>query len=169
MITIFYTLIGDCMKKGIIIPLIIIVVICIGIGVYFLFFNKEKEPIEVEECPKVVDNFKIIVNDKELVVKIENNKTANELIDKLDEGNITIEAEEYGGFEKVGELGFKLPRADKYTVTSAGDVVLYNGDEIVLFYGTNTWNYTKIGKIDISEEELKSILGEGDITYTITK
>ena len=115
------------------------------------------------------DNFKIIVGEKELVVKIENNKTTSELIKKLEEGNITIEAKEYGGFEKVGELGFKLPRADKYTVTSTGDVVLYNGDEIVLFYGTNTWNYTKIGKIDISEEELRSILGDGDITYTIAK
>ena len=157
------------MKKGIIIPIVIIVIIALVIGIYFIFFNKEKEQEEIVEEPKVVDNFKIIVGEKELVVKIENNKTTNELIKKLEEGNITIEAKEYGGFEKVGELGFKLPRSDKYTVTSTGDVVLYNGNEIVLFYGTNTWNYTKIGKIDISEEELRSILGDGDVTYIITK
>ena len=156
------------MKKIYILSIIIVGLLIIGFTSYFLFFKKD-EPEEVLECPEVVDKIRFIFEDKELEVKLANNSTSNKLVEKLDEGNITIEATEYGGFEKVGELGFKLPRADKYTKTEVGDVLLYNGTEIVIFYDTNTWNYTKIGKIDITQEELKEILGEGDITYTIAK
>ncbi len=156
------------MKKTYIIIAIIVGLAAIGISIYFIFSKKEKV-VEENVTQEVVDKVKIIIGEKELIVNLENNSTANKLVEKLEEGNITIEATEYGGFEKVGDLGFKLPRADKYTQTKVGDVLLYNGNQIVIFYGTNTWNYTRIGKIDISQEELKDILGDGDITYTITK
>ena len=157
------------MKKVLLITVICLITISIGILCYIKFFKGEKEVIEEVNDTEVVDSIKIIIEDKELVVKLENNSTTKALIEKLNDNNLTIEAKEYGGFEKVGQLGFKLPRRDKYTQTKVGDVMLYNGDEITIFYDTNTWNYTKIGSIDISKEELMEILGDGDIIYTIAK
>ena len=157
------------MKKIIIIIVSVLLVVTISI-LLIVKFNK-KEEIEVPEKEfKVIDQVKLIINDEELILKLENNLATNALVEKLDNGDITFEAKEYGGFEKVGELGFKLPRTDKYTKTKPGDVVLYSGDQISIFYGENTWNYTMLGKIENkSEEELKSILGEGDVTVKITK
>ena len=83
--------------------------------------------------------------------------------------DIVVNAHEYGGFEKVGDLGFSLPREDTNITTSAGDIVLYQGNQISLFYNSNSWSYTKLGKIqNISSNELKNILGNGDVTITFT-
>ena len=119
---------------------------------------------------KTVDNAKYIklkVNGQTLDVKLENNKATKVLIEKLKKGSIKINAEEYGGFEKVGELGFSLPTSDKYIKTSPGDLVLYNGDEISLFYNSNSWEYTKLGKVQ-NVKDLKKILGTGDVTITLS-
>lgn len=157
------------MKKKIIIVVSIILVIVLAI-VLILVLNKKEEPVKTDEETKVIEEIKLIVDDKELIVKLEKNLTSDALLEKLDSGDITIDLEEYGGFEKVGDLGFKLPRADKYLKTSPGDVILYNGNQITIHYGTNTWNYTKIGKItNVNEEELKEVLGEGNVTIRITK
>ena len=67
----------------------------------------------------------------------------------------------------MGELGFSLPRSDKYITTSLGDIVLYNGDEISLFYNSNSWSYTKLGKVQ-NTKDLKSILGTGDATLVFS-
>ncbi len=148
----------------------IAIFILIAVIVVILLLQNKKEEVVIEPVEqKLPETIKIIVNETELIVNLEDNRTKKALLEKLDEGDIIINAQDYGDFEKVGDLGFSLPRSDKYTKTEPGDVILYSGNQIVLFYGTNTWNYTKIGKINITEEELKSILGEGDITYTITK
>ena len=74
----------------------------------------------------------------------------------------------YGGFEQVGSLGTTLPRQDKETVTEAGDIVLYSGNQIVVFYGSNSWAYTRLGKItDRTASEMKDLLGNGDTTLTL--
>ena len=76
----------------------------------------------------------------------------------------------YGGFEQVGSLGQSLPRNDVQTTTSAGDIVLYSGNQIVVFYGSNSWAYTRLGRIsDKTAEELTALLGNGDVTITIGK
>ena len=76
----------------------------------------------------------------------------------------------YGGFEQVGSLGQSLPRNDVQTTTSAGDIVLYSGNQIVVFYGSNSWAYTRLGRIsDKTAEELTALLGNGDVTITIEK
>ena len=76
----------------------------------------------------------------------------------------------YGGFEQVGALGFDLPRDDRRTTTQPGDLVLYQGNQIVVFYGTNTWEYTGLGHIaDQSEEDLRTLLGNGNVTLTLRK
>ena len=74
----------------------------------------------------------------------------------------------YGGFEQVGEIGTSLPRNDVQTTTSAGDIVLYSGNQIVIFYGNNSWAYTRLGHItDLSEEKLTELLGDHDVTITL--
>ena len=121
---------------------------------------------------RTVDNAKHIklkVNGHTWDVKLENNKATKELLAKLKKGDIKIKAHEYGGFEKVGALGFSLPASDKYISTSAGDIVLYEGNQISLFYESNSWDYTRIGKVQkVTASELKSILGSGDVALTLS-
>ena len=75
----------------------------------------------------------------------------------------------YGGFEQVGPLGRGLPRDDRQTVTAPGDIVLYSGNQIVVFYGSNSWAYTRLGHITgQSAEDMASLLSRGDVTITIT-
>ena len=89
--------------------------------------------------------------------------------EKLKNGDIIVNAHEYGGFEIVEDLGLSLPREDTNITTSAGDIVLYQGNQISLFYNSNSWSYTKLGKIlNVSSSELKNILGNGDVTITFT-
>lgn len=107
------------------------------------------------------------VNNHVLKVKLEDNSAAKALMNKLKKGDVTIHAEDYGGFEKVGDLGFSLPRSDKYITTSAGDIVLYEGDEISLFYNSNSWSYTKLGKVQ-NIKDLKKILGTGDVKLVLS-
>jgi hypothetical protein len=76
----------------------------------------------------------------------------------------------YGGFEQVGSIGQSLPRSDTQTTTASGDIVLYSGDQLVVFYGSNTWAYTRLGKIvDKTPEEMEELLGNGDVTITLSK
>ena len=121
---------------------------------------------------KTVDgdkHIKLKVNGHTLDVRLSNNKAADELFNKLKKGNIKINADEYGGFEKVGYLGFSLPASDKYISTSPGDIVLYDGNQISLFYRSNSWEYTRLGKVQkVTANELRNILGSGDVTLTLS-
>lgn len=111
------------------------------------------------------DSVKVKINDNVFDVKLENNSATQEFIKELKKGNVTVNASEYGGFEKVGNLGFSLPTSDKNIGTVPGDIVLYQGDKISLFYGSHSWSYTKIGKIDnVDSNKLKEVLGSGDVT-----
>ena len=111
------------------------------------------------------DLVKVKINDEVFDVKLENNSATQELIKELKKGNVTVNASEYGGFEKVGELGFSLPTSDENIGTVPGDIVLYQGDKISLFYGSHSWSYTKLGKIDdVDSNKLKEVLGSGDVT-----
>ena len=83
------------------------------------------------------DSVKVKINDEIFDVKLENNSATQELIKELKKGNITVNASEYGGFEKVGELGFSLPTNDENVETNPGDIVLYQGDKVSLFYSSH--------------------------------
>jgi len=129
-----------------------------------------ENPTEKEEH-SMPSEIKITVSGKTLPVKIEGNMATKALVEALRGSSITYEADDYGGFEKVGALGRTLPSDNKQISTSAGDVVLYNSSNIVLFYGSNTWSYTRLGKIQYeSLDELKSFLkaGEGNISVTLS-
>ena len=113
----------------------------------------------------------ISVSGKTMQVKIVDNVATRALVDALRGSSITYEASDYGGFEKVGALGRSLPTADSQMQTQAGDVVLYNGNQIVLFYGSNSWSYTRIGRMEYGTlDALKSFLkaGQGKITVTLS-
>ena len=117
------------------------------------------------------ETIKITVSGKTLPVKIEDNEATKALVAALSEASITYDAKDYGGFEKVGNLGFSLPASDTQITTGPGDVILYSGNQIVLFYGTNSWSYTRIGKMEYGTlDELKVFLkaGQGKITVTLS-
>jgi len=82
---------------------------------------------------------------------------------------LTISMSRYGDFEQVGSIGRIIYREDIQTTTNFGDIVLYSGDKIVIFYGSNTWSYTRLGHIELSEEEMAELLSHSDVTITISE
>lgn len=124
--------------------------------------NESKEQTEMKKTDEstLTDNqIRVTVGSSSFIVNLENNETAKALQEMLVDEDLTISASNYGGFEKVCQLGKTLPRNDKQITTEAGDVMLYSGNQIVFFYGANSWSYTKIGKVEASSiEELESVL-----------
>lgn len=106
------------------------------------------------------------INDTKVDVIWENNASVAELKELAADG-LTISMSMYGGFEQVGSIGKRITRDDKQTTTSAGDIVLYSGNQLVIFYGSNSWAYTRLGKINLTEKELTSLLSNGDVTITL--
>ena len=106
------------------------------------------------------------IGDYTFTVTLEQNQAVKELVDMMKEGPVTIEMSDYSGFEKVGPLGKGLTTDNHQTTTTAGDIVLYSGNQIVIFYGTNSWSYTRIGRIgDLTN--WKKALGSGDVTQCL--
>ena len=104
----------------------------------------------------------ITINGNKLEVTLEKNSATDALVDRLKKSDITYTANDYGDFEKVGALGFSLPTSNAQITTQAGDIVLYSGNRIVIFYGSNSWSYTKLGRINgYSAAELRTLLGAG--------
>lgn len=95
------------------------------------------------------------------------NQGAEALADLLTDGPLTLSLEDYGGFEKVGSLGQSLPTSNTHMSTQSGDIVLYQGKQIVLFYGSNAWSYTRLGQVtDLTGWQ--EALGHGDVTVTLS-
>ncbi|MEE0874813.1 MAG: cyclophilin-like fold protein [Ruminococcus sp.] len=111
---------------------------------------------------------KIEINGSTFYADFEDNPSAEALKEKLHEGSLTLEMEDYGGFEKVGELPFSLPADDENITTSAGDVILYQGNKLTIYYDTNTWSFTKVAKLRDADSSLKSKLGEGTVKATFS-
>ena len=98
---------------------------------------------------------------------LEENAAVDALVDMMEQGSVTIQMSDYSGFEKVGPLGTSLPTSNRQTTTQAGDIVLYQGNQIVMFYGSNSWSYTRLGHInDLTGWE--EALGSGDVTVTFS-
>lgn len=104
------------------------------------------------------------VGDEVFTVDLENNGSSEAFFEKVKEGPLTVEMHDYGNFEKVGDLPWKLDTNDEKITTKPGDVILYQGDKITVYYDENTWNFTKIGSINgVTGEELRRALGDGDV------
>ena len=129
---------------------------------------EEEVTEDKEEAEESEEMMRFYINDTELEVTWEDNDSVRALKGIASEGPITIGMSMYGGFEQVGGIGQSLPRSDRQTTTSAGDIVLYSGNEIVVFYGSNSWSYTRLGHIEgKTQEELAGMLGTADVTVTI--
>ena len=110
---------------------------------------------------------KITVGDQELLATFADNSSAEEFRELLSQGPLTIEMEDYGGFEKVGPLGTTLTRNDTRITTEPGDVILYQGNQLTIYYGTNSWRFTRLARID-DPSGLQEVLGEGTVSVTFS-
>ena len=121
-----------------------------------------------EELP-AMRTISLTVDDRPLAVEWADNASVDALRELLEKEPLTVELSQYGGFEQVGSLGTSLPRNDGQTTTEPGDIVLYSGSQIVIFYGSNSWAYTRLGRITgMSGEELTALLGAGNVTAVLT-
>ena len=111
----------------------------------------------------------ITVAGKTITADFEDNSSAKAFAEKLSGGAITVSMSDYGNFEKVGTLGFSLPRNDTPINTVPGDVILYQGNQITIYYDTNSWTFTKLAHIpDSTTDSVKSFLGDGTISVTFS-
>ena len=111
----------------------------------------------------------ITIGDNVLTVTLAEDSSVHALKAALSEGPLTINMRDYGGMEKVGPLGMDLPRNDEQITTEAGDIILYQGNAFVIYYAPNSWNFTRLGKINnVTTEELREILGDGNVTITLS-
>lgn len=108
------------------------------------------------------------VNGETLEAELEDNESARALKEQIGADGMRLELEEYGGFEKVGPLPEALPADDVQMDTAPGDIVLYQGNQISLFYGENSWSYTKLGQVkERDAAQLQEILGDGDVSVVL--
>ena len=133
--------------------------------------NEASEPYSTKSSlPEGKDRmFYAHVNGKVLKILAAENSSADAFLDLLKSGDVPVEMHDYGSFEKVGPLGTTLPRNDEQITTEPGDVILYQGDQITIYYDVNNWSFTRLGKVqDLSQAELKDILGSGNVTVTFS-
>ena len=113
-------------------------------------------------------NMQMMIGETAVTVDWEDNASVEALKALAAEG-LTIEMSMYGGFEQVGSIGQSLSRDDQQTTTASGDIVLYSGNQLVVFYGSNSWAYTRLGHItDQTPAQMKELLGNGDVTVTLS-
>lgn len=106
------------------------------------------------------------INDIEVDVIWTDNDSVRALKNLAKDG-LTINMSKYGGFEQVGSITSTLPSSDTRITTNPGDIVLYSSNQIVIFYDSNTWSYTKLGHINLSKSELTDLLGDEDVVITL--
>ena len=142
--------------KAMISILLTLTLLCIGIGMAETSEGQEAEAM------------KLWIGETAVAVAWEDNDAVRALRELVAEQPLTIEMSMYGGFEQVGSIGTDMPRNDEQTTTQAGDIVLYAGDQMVVFYGSNSWAYTRLGRVtDKTAGEMAGLLSGGDVTVTV--
>lgn len=127
----------------------------------------EEASVPAETSPTEELTMMLRIDNTEISVQWEDNESVEALKDLIREAPLTINMSMYGGFEQVGSLGTSLPRNDVQTTTEAGDIVLYSGNQIVVFYGSNSWAYTRLGHVELSAAEMSDLLSHGDVAITL--
>ncbi|GEM_PF-1639003 len=146
------------MKKRWMAIIIVVVVVILGLFIYTRLSNKG-----VERDMNMI----VMIGDKRFEATLQDNKATDELIQMMEQGPVELSLQDYSGFEKVGALGRRLSTSDRPMHTSAGDIVLYGGDNIVMFYGSHSWSYTKLARInDLTGWE--DALGKGNVSVTFS-
>ena len=140
---------------------------------YSQAMSPDSETEQVSQANNTDNNdnikLKITIGDTALTATMEVNSSAEALLELLTEKPLTINMRDYGSMEKVGSLGTSLPRNDKQISTEPGDLILFQGNSFVVYYAPNSWNFTRLGKINnITKNELMDILGSGDVTVTLS-
>ncbi len=121
-----------------------------------------------EQGENGMNDFVMKIGDREIAVSWEDNESVSALMDLAKVSPLQIELSMYGGFEQVGAIGSSLPKNDVQLVTRAGDIVLYSGNQIVVFYGSNSWSYTRLGRVEgMTQQELTELLGNGDVVLSL--
>ena len=152
---------------------ICIFVIVMVMTAFFIAGCGKDAKIEVSEGTDAVQDqpepvLSVKIGETPVDVEWEDNESVEALKELCSDGPLVIRMSMYGGFEQVGPIGQSLPSDDRQTVTQAGDIVLYSGDQIVVFYESNSWAYTELGHItDKSAQEMEQLLANGDISITI--
>lgn len=140
---------------------ILLVLVIVGLC---LFINK---PIHQKNIKKEESEAMLLeVNDYTFEVELENNTSAKALKEYVSKEKRTLSLDDYGNFEKVGDLGITLPRNDETITTKEGDLILYLGNKLCLYYNQNTWNFTKLGHIK-DATHLKEAIGKGSVQVTL--
>ena len=115
------------------------------------------------------ENLVFAIDGTQVTVEWEDNPSVAALRELVLNQPLEIQMSMYGGFEQVGFLGTDLPREDEQTVTESGDIVLYSGDQLVVFYGSNSWAYTRLGRItDKTSDEMRSLLSQDNVVIIIS-
>ena len=115
------------------------------------------------------NHMNIKIGDHILTATLVENSSVDALKEALLENPISINMRDYGSMEKVGSLGMDLPKNDQQITTEAGDIILFQGNMFVIYYAPNSWNFTRLGKINnVTAEELKEILGDGNLSITLS-
>jgi len=142
--------------KTLISMLLVLALLCAGIGLAETGSEQEAEAM------------KLWIGETAVAVAWEDNDAVRALSAMVAEQPLTIEMSMYGGFEQVGSIGTNLPRSDVQTTTRAGDIALYAGNQMVVFYGSNSWAYTRLGRVtDKTAGEMAALLSHGDVTITV--
>lgn len=156
------------MKKRIAIMLCLAFVCCAG-GCEKETAQSTASSTETEVQEEEAVTMKLYINDTEVPVVWENNAAVEALAAEAGKGDIVVNMSMYGGNEQFGPLGKSYPASNRQVTTSNGDIVLFNNDQIVVFYGSNTWSYTKLGRMALPEDEVTELLSNGDITLRLTR
>lgn len=150
--------------------------VCVMLIILFSSCAKNTEIAEVtvstvqttdETAEKEEKVMKLFINDKEIPVIWEDNTAVKELTADAAKGDITVQMSMYSDNEQVGSLGRSYTAENKQTTTHNGDIVLYNSSNIVVFYGSNSWSYTRLGKMNLPEKEVTELLSKGNVTVTL--
>lgn len=172
-------------SKGLYILMSVLLVASVSITVFAAisdtvgFYDSEKKAEYAESQRYVVlsgdtrheevNGLNISINGRILQAELADNSSAIALKELLAKGPVTVNMNDYVGMEKVGELGTSLPTNDERITTSAGDLILYQGDKFTIYYARNSWNLTRLGRINnINENDLRTLLGNGDVTVTLS-
>ena len=158
------------MKKALIIMLVItlsVLTSCAGKDEVRQGHSPEQKTENAEESAEM-RSITMMINDEKVEVTLENNESVKALAELASESPLVIDTSMYGGFEQVGSIGTTLPNSDVNITTKPGDIVLYSGSNMVVFYGSNSWSYTRLGQIEnLSESELEELLGSNNVKITL--
>ena len=125
---------------------------------------------EVDDSEETGEQYmKIQAGDYTFTATLADNTSAQALVEMLQDGPVTVSMQDYGSMEKVGSLGQSLPRNDEQITTEAGDIILYQGNMLVIYYAPNSWNFTRLGKIEnVTKKDLLKAFGNGSVKITLS-